>query len=92
MLVKSSTTDSIIGFKSRSSIFSDDISMGAIQKNFKINDAVIKTIEAGIHQTIIITPLENLAKIVKKIDNKIKGNKNLRNKIKQNIQIVEKFK
>ena len=73
-------------------IFSDDISMGAIQKNFKINDAIIKTIEAGIHQTIIITPLENLVKIVKRMDSKIKDNKNLRDKIKQNIQIVEKFK
>ncbi len=73
-------------------IFSDDINMGAIKKHYNLDTAIIKSIEAGVHQTIIIAPLERLKTTIKSINIKLKNEPQITKIIKKNQSIIASFK
>ena len=73
-------------------IFSDDISMGAIQSSYKLEDAVKQAIEAGIHQTIIIVPLPNLKRLVANLETNIRNDLAFIDLMKHNMIRISVYK
>ncbi len=73
-------------------IFSDDISMGAIKQHYSLTKAIQTSIEAGIHQVIVITSLEKLKEILNTIEIELTENRVLEQILKKNKLKLLQFK
>ncbi|RAP26182.1 beta-N-acetylhexosaminidase [Candidatus Marinamargulisbacteria bacterium SCGC AG-333-B06] len=73
-------------------VFSDDLTMGAITNQYKLAVAFKKSIKAGVHQAIIITPLNSLKSFMKDIEKELNQDKSLIKIMKHNKQIINRFK
>ena len=48
-------------------IFSDDLSMGAIQNKYSLDKASVLSLKAGVHQLIVITPPDTLSALFRSL-------------------------